>query len=117
MFGTDGPVRLELTSVKVQQKSIKLQVSFRNNGKDEIVIPGSTKAIVRIVGEPDQAVKVRFDKKTVAGGASIAGEINLPGTKLDPTADVFLPKIVSSASGPKDVHLTVPISALNTGSN
>lgn len=117
MFGSDGSVRLELTSVKVQQKNIKLHVTFRNYGQQEIVIPGSTKAIVRIVGEPDQAVKVRFDKKTISGGASVAGEISLPGTKLDPTADVFLPKIVSSASGPKDVHLTVPISALNTSSN
>lgn len=117
MFGSDGSVRLELTGVKVQQKNIKLNVTFRNNGKEEIVIPGSTKAILRIVGEPDQAVKVRFDKKTITGGAAVAGEINLPGTKLDPTADVFLPKIVSSANGPKDVHLTVPISALNTRAN
>lgn len=106
-------VNLELAGVNVKSKGVRLNVVLRNGTGHELSIPASTKAVVRMVGVPDQLAEVKFPVKTVDAGQETRGYISVSGHRLDPSADVFIPKLVSTASGARDVHLTVPISALS----
>lgn len=106
-------VNLELAGVNVKSKGVRLNVVLRNGTGHELTIPTSTKAVVRMVGVPDQLAEVKFPVRTVDAGQETRGYISVSGHRLDPSADVFIPKLVSTASGARDVHLTVPISALS----
>ena len=105
-------VNLELAGVNVKPKGVRLNVVLKNGTGQPLEIPASTKAVVRMVGMPDQLAEVKFTVKSVTAGQEARGYISVSGHKLDPSADVFIPKLVSTANGTRDVHLTVPISAL-----
>lgn len=107
-----GQVKLELIGVEADKKVIKLTVLLRNEQNQALKLPSSTKAMVRLAGLPDRPVSIKFPKKSLASGDSMNGLMKIPGTRLSPTADVFIPKLVVSENGARDVHLTVPISTL-----
>lgn len=105
-------VNLELAGVNVKPKGVRLNVVLKNGTGQPLEIPASTKAVVRMIGMPDQLAEVKFPVKSVTAGQEARGYISVSGHRLDPSADVFIPKLVSTANGTRDVHLTVPISAL-----
>jgi tetratricopeptide (TPR) repeat protein len=105
-------INLELAGVNVRPKGVRLNVVLRNGTGQALEIPTTTKAVVRMVGVPDQLAEVKFPVKSITAGEEARGYISVSGHKLDPSADVFIPKLLSTASGTRDVHLSVPISAL-----
>ncbi|MGD9680385.1 MAG: tetratricopeptide repeat protein [Candidatus Obscuribacterales bacterium] len=105
-------VRFELIGVDADKKSIMLNVSLRNDQSKALPLPSSTKAVVRLAGSPDRSLKIKFPKKTLEPHTSMIGHIKVPGTRLSPAADVLIPGLVSTDSGNRDIHLTVPISSL-----
>ncbi len=107
-------VNLELAGVNVKPNGVRINVILRNGTGQALEIPSSTKAVVRMIGMPDQLADVKFPVKSLDAGMAARGYISVSGHKLDPSADVFIPKLVSTANGARDVHLTVPISALSS---
>jgi hypothetical protein len=107
-------VNLELAGVNVKPNGVRINVILRNGMGQALEIPPSTKAVVRMIGMPDQLADVKFPVKSLDAGMAARGYISVSGHKLDPSADVFIPKLVSTANGTRDVHLTVPISALSS---
>ncbi len=107
-------VNLELTGINVKPKGVRLNVVLRNGTPRELALPSTTKAIVRMIGQPDQVAEVKFPVRAIMTGQEARGYISVQGHKLDPAADVFIPKLMSTDTGPKDIHLTVPISALSS---
>ncbi|MBX9668974.1 MAG: tetratricopeptide repeat protein [Candidatus Obscuribacterales bacterium] len=107
-------VNLELTGINVKPKGVRLNVVLRNGTSQELSLPSTTKAIVRMIGQPDQVAEVKFPVRAIMTGQEARGYISVQGHKLDPAADVFIPKLMSTDTGPKDIHLTVPISALSS---
>jgi hypothetical protein len=103
---------LELAGVHVQPTGVKLNVIMRNPTSKDVDLPTSTRAVVRMPGLPDQYAKIKFAVKKIAAGGEAKGYISVSGHKIDPSADVFIPNLMSIPGGPKDVHLTVPISSL-----
>lgn len=106
-------INLELSGINVRPKGVRLNVVLRNGTGKELALPAKTKAVVRMVGAPDQIADVIFPVKALTPGQEAKGYISVSGHKLDPSADVFIPKLMDTESGQKDVHLTVPISALS----
>ncbi len=106
-------INLELSGINVRPKGVRLNVVLRNGTGKELALPTKTKAVVRMVGAPDQMADVIFPVKALTPGQEAKGYISVSGHKLDPSADVFIPKLMSTESGQRDVHLTVPISALS----
>ncbi len=106
-------INLELSGINVRPKGVRLNVVLRNGTGKELALPPKTKAVVRMVGAPDQIADVIFPVKALTPGQESKGYISVSGHKLDPSADVFIPKLMDTEAGQKDVHLTVPISALS----
>lgn len=112
-------VHLELLGVKAARKDIKLKVRLRNEQSTDLMIPSSKKAVIRIAGNEDQLVPIKFPKKKLAAHSVMEGYIKVPGTRLSPAADVFIPELsgkagtTGAAGSAGNVHLTVPISSLN----
>ncbi len=103
---------LELAGVNVRPTGVRLNVVMRNLTNKEISVPDSARAIVRMNGLPDQFAKLKLSVKKLAPGAEAKGFISISGHKIDPSADVFVPNLFNTPAGPKDVHLSVPISSL-----
>lgn len=112
MFVPSQIVNLELAGINVRPKGVRLNVVLKNGTGANLEVPSNTKAVVRMVGLPDQIADVRFPVKSLTPGQEAKGYISVSGHKLDPSADVFIPKLMSTANGRRDVHLTVPISSL-----
>jgi len=112
-YAPSSIVNLELAGVNVKSRGVRLNVVLRNGTNQEVNLPSTTKAVVRMVGAPDQLADVKFPVRSLTPGQEAKGYITVSGHKLDPSADVFIPKLMSSETGAKDVHLTVPISALS----
>ncbi len=111
--GLDSFINLELSGINVRPKGVRLNVVLRNGTNQDLELPSKTKAIVRMVGAPDQVADVSFPVKAITPGQEAKGYISVSGHKLDPSADVFIPKLMNTEAGQRDVHLTVPISALS----
>lgn len=110
-------VHLELLGVKSQGKNIRLKVRLRNEQDTALEISRKQKAIVRLNGVPDKQVKVKFPKRTLKAHSIMEGYIHVPGSRLNPLADVFIPEIAGAGEVKQSVHLTVPISSLPNSSN
>jgi hypothetical protein len=63
-------------------------------------------------GQADKEARVTFSAKEVFAGGVVQGVIKVPGHDLNPSADLVLPNFLPTAFADRDVHLTVPISAL-----
>lgn len=75
-------------------------------------LPSSMRAVVRLIGTPDQVAKVKFDKKSLNANETVKGTITVHAPKLSPAADVLIPDLLGTSDGSKqDLHLTVPISS------
>ncbi len=109
-------VHLELLGVQAAKKDIRLKVRLRNEQASELVIPGSKKAVIRIAGSEDKMVPIKFPRKKLAAHSTMEGFIKIPGQRLSPAADVFIPELAGSGESRAHVHLTVPISSLKTAS-
>lgn len=106
-------INLELSGINVKPRGVRLNVVLRNGTSQALNLPSKTKAVVRMVGAPDQTADVVFPVKALTPGQEAKGYISVSGHKLDPSADVFIPKLMNTETGQRDVHLTVPISALS----
>ncbi len=109
---TGGAPRMDLTGISVKGRNVRLNVVLHNTTGSNMVIPPSARALMRKAGAPDLPVKFKFAKDQLGAGEQVTGYITIPGQKVDPTADVVIPKLVASEAGAQDVHLTVPVSAL-----
>ena len=109
-------VHLELLGVQAAKKDIRLKVRLRNDQTSDLVIPGSKKAVIRIAGSEDKMVPIKFPRKKLAAHTTMEGFIKIPGQRLSPAADVFIPELAGSGESRAHVHLTVPISSLKTAS-
>ena len=103
---------MDLTGISVKGKNVRLNVVLQNTTGSNVTIPSSAKAIMRKPGSPDLPVKFKFEKDQLGAGEQVTGFITIPGQKVDPTADVLIPNMSSAGGGAQDVHLTVPVSAL-----
>jgi tetratricopeptide (TPR) repeat protein len=108
----NGSIKLELEGVSPTPTSVKLKVVLKNDGSQPLTIPATPTAIVRIFGQSDQKAQVIFTDKQVAVGGVIHGIIKIAGHNINPAADLVLPGFLPAAFADRDVHLTVPISAL-----
>jgi tetratricopeptide (TPR) repeat protein len=108
----NGSVKLELEGVNPTPTSVKLKVVLRNDGTQPLDVPSSPTGLVRMFGQADQKAQVTFTDKTVPAGGTIHGIIKVAGHNLNPAADLVLPGFLPAAFADRDVHLTVPISAL-----
>jgi hypothetical protein len=106
-----GALKLYLTGMKASKSEVELLVSLRNDSQIPLKIPGGIKAVVRSSGQPDKQGKVNFSAKVVNSGATVTGNIKVPGKSLDPTADVVIPISALTRGAIADIHLSVPISA------
>ncbi|MCW5824593.1 MAG: tetratricopeptide repeat protein [Cyanobacteria bacterium TGS_CYA1] len=114
---SQGGVRLELLGVSSTEKTTTLNVLLKNDQNSEMKLPSSMRAVVRLIGTPDQVAKVKFDKKALNANETVKGTITVHAPKLSPAADVLIPNMMSASDGSKqDLHLTVPISS-NFGVN
>lgn len=114
---SQGGVRLELLGVSSTEKITTLNVLLKNDQNSEMKLPSSMRAVVRLIGTPDQVAKVKFDKKALNANETVKGTITVHAPKLSPAADVLIPNLMSASDGSKqDLHLTVPISS-NFGIN
>ncbi len=107
---SSGSVRLELEGVKPSPLDIKLKVVLRNDQKIALNVPSSTRAIIRMRGEPQRVVKITFPAKNVPPNGEMHGVIKVPGHNLSPAADLFIPNMLPGQGIDRDLHLTVPIS-------
>ncbi len=107
---SSGSVRLELEGVKPSPLDIKLKVVLRNDQKIALNVPASTRAIIRMRGEPQRVVKITFPAKNVPPNGEMHGVIKVPGHNLSPAADLFIPNMLPGQGIDRDLHLTVPIS-------
>jgi tetratricopeptide (TPR) repeat protein len=105
-----GAVRLELEGVKPSPLDIKLNVVLRNDQKIALNVSTSTKAIIRMTGEPQRVVKISFPSNNVPPNGVLHGVVRVPGHNLSPSADLFIPDMLPGAGADRDLHLTVPIS-------
>jgi tetratricopeptide (TPR) repeat protein len=108
----NGSIKLELEGVSPTPTSVKLKVVLKNDGSQPLAVPNSPTALVRMFGQSDQKAQVIFTNKQVAAGGVIHGIIKVAGHNLNPAADLVLPGFLPAAFADRDVHLTVPISAL-----
>lgn len=112
-------VHLELLGVKAKSKNINLKVRLRNEQDNDLTIPSNRKAIIRMVGREDQTAKIKFPKRKLQAHSTMEGYITVPGKRLSPAADVFIPELAGVSNAKENVHLTlpVPISSLNSSSH
>src|SRR5262249_35941608 len=89
-------VNLELSGISVKPRGVRLNVVLKNGTGAALALPSNTKAIVRMVGAQDQVADVKFPIKSLTPGQEARGYITVSGHKLDPSADVFIPKLISS---------------------
>ncbi|MDR3614626.1 MAG: hypothetical protein P4L53_13790 [Candidatus Obscuribacterales bacterium] len=108
----NGSIKLELEGVSPTPTSVKLKVVLKNDGSQPLAVPNSPTALVRMFGQSDQKAQVIFTDKQVPTGGAIHGIIKVAGHNLNPAADLVLPGFLPAAFADRDVHLTVPISAL-----
>jgi hypothetical protein len=108
----NGSIKLELEGINPTPTSVKLKVVLKNDGSQALTIPTAPTALVRMFGQSDQKAQVIFTDKQVAAGGAIHGVIKVAGHNLNPAADLVLPGFLPAAFADRDVHLTVPISAL-----
>ena len=109
---TQGGVRLELLGVSSTEKITTLNVLLKNDQDSQMKLPSSMRAVVRLIGTPDQVAKVKFDKKSLNANETVKGTITVHAPKLSPAADVLIPNLLGTSDGSKqDLHLTVPISS------
>lgn len=105
-------MQLELEGFNPTPTAIKLRVVLRNQRSKTLTIPDKTEAIIRMAGQPDKEGHVSFPAREVGAGGEVHGIIKVAGHDLNPAADLFLPNFLPPAFSDRDLHLTVPISAL-----
>ena len=108
----NGSIKLELEGVNPTPTAIKLRVVLKNDGSQPFAVPGTPTAVIRMFGESDRTAQVSFTDKQVSAGGAIHGTIKVAGHNLNPAADLVLPGFLPDSFVDRDVHLTVPISAL-----
>lgn len=112
-------VHLELLGVKAKNKNINLKVRLRNDQDQELVLPANQKAIIRMSGTEDKTANIKFPKRKLKAHSTMEGYIKVPGKRLSPAADVFIPELAGLNEAKENVHLTLPlpISSLNSTNN
>jgi hypothetical protein len=109
---SNASVVLELQGYNPTPSGIKLKVVIKNSRTKSLPLPDSARAVIHMQGQPDKEARVTFTAKEVAPGGTVQGTIKVAGHDLNPSADLVLPNFLPTAFADRDVHLTVPISAL-----
>ena len=109
---SNASVVLELQGFNPTPAGIRLKVVIKNSRTTSLPLPDSARAIIHMPGQADKEAKVYFTAKEVAPGGLVQGIIKVPGHDLNPAADLVLPNFLPVTFADRDVHLTVPISAL-----
>jgi tetratricopeptide (TPR) repeat protein len=109
---SNASVKLELQGYNPTPSGIKLKVVIKNSRTKSLPLPDSARAVIHMPGQPDKEARISFSAKEVAPGGKVQGTIKVAGHDLNPSADLVLPNFLPTAFADRDVHLTVPISAL-----
>jgi len=109
---SNASVVLELQGYSPTPTGIKLKVVIKNSRTQSLPLPDSARAVIHMPGQADKEARVTFSAKEVFAGGVVQGVIKVPGHDLNPSADLVLPNFLPTAFADRDVHLTVPISAL-----
>jgi hypothetical protein len=109
---SNASVVLELQGYNPTPSGIKLKVVIKNSRTKSLPLPDSARAVIHMPGQPDKEARVTFSAKEVTPGGTVQGIIKVAGHDLNPSADLVLPNFLPMAFADRDVHLTVPISAL-----
>ena len=109
---SNASVVLELQGYNPTATGIKLKVVLKNSRTKALPLPDSARAVIHMPGQPDKEARITFAAKEVIAGGIVQGTIKVPGHDLNPSADLVLPNFLPTAFSDRDVHLTVPISAL-----
>jgi hypothetical protein len=109
---SNASVVLELQGYSPTATGIKLKVAIKNSRTKSLPLPDSARAVIHMPGQADKEARVTFSSKEVGPGGVVQGIIKVQGHDLNPAADLVLPNFLPTAFADRDVHLTVPISAL-----
>lgn len=109
---SNASVVLELQGYSPTPTGIKLKVVIKNSRTQSLSLPDSARAVIHMPGQADKEARITFSAKEVSAGGIVQGVIKVPGHDLNPSADLVLPNFLPTAFADRDVHLTVPISAL-----
>lgn len=109
---SNASVVLELQGFTPTPSGIRLKVVVKNSRSKSLPLPDSAKAVIHMPGQPDKEAKISFTAKEVSPGGIVQGTVKVPGHDLNPAADLVLPNFLPTTFADRDVHLTVPISAL-----
>jgi len=104
-------VKLELVGVQPTPLDIRLKVMLRNSQSTAINVPPGTHAVILMNGKT-RIAKVSFPSSSVPANGHMQGMIKVAGHDLNPSADLWLPNFLPGTGTDRDLHLTVPISAL-----
>ncbi|HEY9760838.1 MAG TPA: tetratricopeptide repeat protein [Oculatellaceae cyanobacterium] len=109
---SNASVVLELQGFTPTPTGIRLKVVIKNSRTKSLPLPDSAKAVIHMPGQPDKEAKISFTAKEVSPSGIVQGTVKVPGHDLNPAADLVLPNFLPTTFADRDVHLTVPISAL-----
>jgi tetratricopeptide (TPR) repeat protein len=109
---SNASVKLELQGFTPTPTGIRLRVVIKNSRSKSLPLPDAAKAVIHMPGQPDKEAKISFTAKEVIAGGLVQGTVKVPGHDLNPAADLVLPNFLPTTFADRDVHLTVPISAL-----
>ncbi len=109
---SNAAVVFELQGFEPTPTGVKLRVTLRNSRNQPLPVPDDIRAVVHMPGKADRNAKVSFTAKQVQANGEITGLVRISGHDLNPAADLVLADFLPDTFADRDVHLTVPISAL-----
>jgi tetratricopeptide (TPR) repeat protein len=105
-------VTLEIDNVKPTLTGSKVKLILKNNSPRGVNISEQQKIAFQIEDKPEQLLDIQFDIHHVPAGGSAYGIVKLPARKLDPDADLYLPKFLEDGKKKSDLHATAELTNL-----
>jgi hypothetical protein len=105
-------VTLEIDTVKPTLTGSRVKLILKNNSPRGVNISEQQKIAFQIEDKPEQLLDIQFDVHHVPAGGSAYGIVKLPARKLDPDADLYLPKFLENGKKKSDLHATAELTNL-----
>lgn len=105
-------ITLEIDTVKPTLTGSRVKLILKNNSQRGVNISEQQKIAFQIEDKPEQLLDIQFDVRHVPAGGSAYGIVKLPARKLDPDADLYLPKFLEDGKKKSDLHATAELTNL-----